>query len=111
MVVLFFMIYFPLQAKRFLSSREVHYVHAVILMVGFLVPTIPPLVTLLSGIRDESDPERLGYRVAFYPPNICFSIRADIEFYTINVPSNIMLTTGVTFLLLIFWKLYKASIL
>lgn len=107
MVSIFFIIFHPLRAKTFLSSRKVHYVHATIILVGILAPAITPLITVLSGISDNTNPEKFGYRVIFYPPQICLSIRKDIKFYAFNLPSNVMLTTGVTFLLLIFWKLYK----
>ena len=106
-ISIYLLIVYPLQAKTFLKTNKIHYVHAAIVATGLLAPTIPVLITLLADIDQEDHPERLGYRIFLYPATTCANVRGSIHFYTVNVPSNIMITTGVMFLLVIFWKLYK----
>lgn len=80
--------------------------HLAVALVGLVAPTLTPLATVLSDIaKDEG--QGLGYRVIVYPPHVCTSIKRDIQFYTFAVPFNFIVTTGVTLLVLIFWKLYK----
>jgi len=98
------MVYYPLKVNTFFKSKKVHYVHIAIAVVGLLAPTICPLLTTIakwSGLIAKD------YKVFLYPPNICINAQVDIRFYGLVMPLNFIIATGITFLLLILWKLYK----
>ena len=108
-ISLYFMVFYPVKAKNFMNSRKVHCLHFAVVLLGLAAPTLSPLVTILSS-TDQDDPQRFGYRVLRYPPLECVNIKGNIWFYALATPFNLIVTTGLTLLILIFWKLYKVRL-
>ena len=106
---IYVLIFHPLRAKSLLSSSKLKYIHLALVAVGLLAPLLDPITSTLHNLSDKTNFQTLGYRVRLYPPLGCGNIRREVYFYTVILPSNFMLTLGITFLILVFWKLLKAS--
>lgn len=83
--------------------------HKTIVLVGLIAPLFSPLVTILVSM--ESGDESLGYGVVIYPPYQCQVSNKKVVFYADIQPLNIMASLGLTFLILIFWKIYKVRLI
>ena len=108
---IYVLIFHPFKAKSLLASSRLKYIHLALVAVGLLAPLLGPITSTLHNLSDETDPWRVGYRVLFYPPIGCRNSKREVFFYTVVLPTHLIVILGITFLILVFWKLLKASCL
>ena len=92
---IFWTVRFPLSAKYFESKGYFFFVHIGMVIVALVVPVIPVAAVSATG----------GFTLTRFPPLICFAENVDVTFYGLNLPLCILLATGITLILLIFYTL------
>ena len=98
---IFFGVYFPIHAQRFLASpRKRRSLHVFALVLGLLFP-VPTIVLL--GVKGHS---LLG---TTFPPVVCTSQRRDIMIYTWMIPLTTLISVVITMLIFIFYKVIQVS--
>ena len=114
---LFWKIWFPINARLWEKKKRIKYIHLGCICIGVFVPFIP-LITLMSSFarRVSSDSSLsfvaggLGFASVRFPPLPCNGNDKQIIFYTHILPTDILLATGITFIILIFWLVHKVKI-
>ncbi len=104
-VSIMLIVFHPFKARSFLNTRKMKYIHAAITVVGLILPAMSPLIAVSSGANAVE--RKFGYGVVTYPPYICSNHNREVEFYTYILPLNLMVSSGLTCLVLLFWQLYK----
>ena len=75
-------------------------------IVGLVLPALPVIVTFTAG-----EPSRRGFGLSTFPPTNCDSLQsAPASFYSLVLPVNLILVTGIPLLVIIFWIIHKVSI-
>ena len=92
---------FPFQAHNFKVTAKMKYLHITVVLLALILPIIPVAVVLGTG----------GFSFARFPPIICTARNADVAFYALIIPIDVMLTLGITLLILLFWTIYKVCTL
>lgn len=115
-------VFFPYQARSFKASNEIKYIYISSIIVGITLPLVPVIASMAEfAVRVDSDPilqlqnvtfasGGLGYASFRFPPILCTATSADVVFYALALPINIIVIIGVTELILIFWTLQKVSL-
>ena len=98
---LFWGIRFPLQAKALATSNCQKYFHLVMVLLGLTLPIIPVIATLASG----------GFGLTRFPVILCTGKKGAATFYSLVLPIGILMQIGVSLLILIFWTIYKVTII
>ena len=114
---LFWKIWFPFNAKMREAKHQVKYIHAGCGLAGFLVPFIPIISLMASFVQQAKlDPSTdfvsggLGFSPVRFPPQPCNGNNKDVVFYTIILPSTLILAAGITLILLIFWLVHRVRV-
>lgn len=105
-VSLFWGIQFPFHAKSFKTAHRLKYIHIPMVIVGLVLPTLPGIVASTAG-----DPTVRGFRIATFPPIRCGSLQKDIVIYSLVLPVNLIVVTGISLLIIIFWVIHKVIII
>ena len=98
--ILFWNVRFP---KYYLILKRLHkikYIHLVSVLVAVVVPAIP--VAVINGTD--------GFVNGRFPPLLCVPKDAHDAFFLLTLPISIMIATGVTLLIAVFWTLQKVNI-
>ena len=95
-LAIFWTVKFPLSAKNFESKGYFLFVHIGMVVVALVIPVIPVAIVFGTG----------GFTLTRFPPLICFARNVDVTFYALNLPLCILLATGITLIVLIFYALY-----
>lgn len=116
---LFWKIWFPFNAKIHEVKLHVKYIHIGCVIIGVMIPFIP-IIALMSGFAESLKSDNplnrtfisggLGFVGVRFPPISCNGYDKVIIFYAIILPTNIILTSGITLTILIFWLVHKVSI-
>ena len=101
-VSLFWGIQFPFHARSFKEANHVKYIHIPMVIVGLVLPTLPVIVTFTAG-----EPSMRGFRMITFPPILCGSLQRDLTFYSLVLPLNLFLVSGIPLLIMILWAIYK----
>ena len=96
MTALFWNIKFPFHAKRFEKSRMIH---LLVVLLALVVPTIPVIASFSTG----------GFINSNYPPRLCVSKSREAAYYTIVLPSSIILATGTSLLVIVLIIIIKVT--
>ena len=98
-LVVFWTVKFPIQAKNFSNKHQ--YVHFVMLVLVIVLPCIPLAAVLATG----------GSILASFPPFQCFARNSDVTYYTFILPASIMMGTGIALIILILHTLIHVTAL
>ena len=99
------------------KKRKKKYLHFGCCVLGLFVPVIP-VISLVVGfvIQVNSSNDELsflsggiGVSLTRFPPLPCFEKNRDFVFYSIIIPTDILLTAGITLTILVFWIVYSVS--
>ena len=96
MTALFLKIKFPFHAKRFEKSRKIQ---LLVVLLALFLTTIPVIVSFSTG----------GFVTNHYPPRLCVSKSREAAYYTIVLPSSIILATGTSLLVMVLITINKVS--
>ena len=113
---LFWKIWFPFNAKNLQAKHQIKYIHIACGLAGFFIPFIPVIAHMANFARQaRSDPATdfvsggLGFTFVRFPPLPCNGRDVDIVFYTNIFPADVILTIGITLILLVFWLVHRVS--
>ena len=112
---IFWKIWFPFNARKRQTNRQIKYIHIACVLIGTLLPLVPIIIQMVKFARDVNFDNTsflnggLGFSIARLPPFSCFATDRDILFYTILVPTVIMAAVGTAFILLIYWLIHKVG--
>ena len=95
--VTFWGILFPFHYQTYKTSGKIRHVHRIAIAVGLLLPLIPVIAAFGTG----------GYAINTPPTLTCVPSDRDAIFYGIILLPAVMGLAGLTFQILIFWKLFK----
>eukprot|EP00731_Ephydatia_muelleri_P010669 Em0005g1255a len=99
--VIFWNVIFPLQVMDFNSRHWMKYIHALIVCVALLIPATTVAVVFGTG----------GFVSGTFPPLLCVSKSSEAAFYALVLPISIIIPSGVTLLLVVFWNVHKQHII
>ena len=106
-VSLFWWIQFPFHARSFKSAHRVKFIHISMVIVGLILPALPVIVAFTAG-----EPSRCGFGLSTFPPTNCDSKQsAPVTFYSLVLPVNLILVTGIPLLVITFWIIHKVNIM
>ena len=94
--MVFFAVYFPFRAKFLEKNGYFVYIHVVMVVVALLLACVPVAATFATG----------GFIVARFPTVNCFANNVDVTFYALEFPLSLMLATGLSLIVLIFYKVF-----
>ena len=118
---LFWTVFWPLRARSLKKSSKLRCIYIACTIAGFCIPLVP----IISAMADFS--ERVGMDDLFvrmnvtfisgglgfanpgFPPTLCVPSNADVIFYSLVLPINIIAMVGIAELILIFWRIHKVS--
>ena len=113
----FWKIWHPLNARSWQVTNKIKYIHCGCCLLGVFIPMIP-VISLMVGFAiqiNSSNDELsflsggLGFSLARFPPLPCFGTNRDIAFYSIIIPTDVLLTAGITLTILVFWIVHRVS--
>ena len=114
MVVLFWMIRFPVQAQTARATKNLRIVHIASLLTGFLYPLLPITTIIVTDTLQKQSTipfGRLGFGIAYWiPPILCTSTNRHIILYLTIFTSLLLVLVGITVLVLILWTLHRVSV-
>ena len=113
---LFWKIRFPHHSRSFQNTNKMACLHIGCGLAGLLIPLVP-VIALMSGyaVRIKSSGESfisggLGFTNVRFPPQPCNGNNKAIVFYSIILPTNLLLAIGITLTILILWIIHKVSV-
>ena len=79
------------------------------MLFSLLVPLLPVLVTIGHDVvtNGEEGVGTVGFTIIRLPPLICTGVSAEATFYSLVLPSILILDVGVALLILLFWFVHK----
>ena len=117
-VALFWKVWFPFHAKSYEVKHKNKYIHITCAILGLLIPLVPIIALMCSfAVQLESAESPgtdfvsggMGFSTVRFPPLPCNGNNKSVVFYTIILPTNILLASGITLTILIFWLVHKVS--
>ena len=120
-MVLFWKVRFPFHARSFEVAHKIKYIHIICVLIGLLLPLVPIVISMAKFAMDINSNEflrsknitfasgGLGYGQIRFPPVLCYGTDRNSVFYSLILLVNIILATGITFLILLFWLIHKVS--
>ena len=115
---LFWKVIFPFHAR---ILNKVKYIHITCVIIGILIPLLPVIASMANfavNLQKQSENSTsklqfisggLGFRSNRFPPLLCTGTSRDATFYSLILPLDIILASGCTMLLIIFWSVHKLS--
>lgn len=106
-------IQFPFHAHQHKSTHCIRWIHVICVVLGLLIPLIPVIVTVVDSIMDSNNSSSstqfgtLGFGVTRFPPVLCTGVDRSATYYSLVLPLNLILLTGITELAIIFWIIHK----
>ncbi len=108
---MFLSVVFPYRTRALRISKKLTYIHVACILVGLFLPAIPIIAAMSNyAVQSKSGAMlagRLGFGLRAFPPSLCSVIDADVAFYSIILPNNILVQIGVTMLILTIWYVHK----
>ena len=101
-VMMFLGVVFPIHMKHLSASGKIKYIHITMVLLGLILPWVPVAVTLGTG--------GLSPRDVVFPPIVCFGRDRGATIYSLNIVDSILLATGISLLILVFYKLIKVNV-
>ena len=95
--VIFWNVRFPDHYMLLNRRHQIKYIHLVSVLVAIVVPVIPVAAIFGTG----------GFVNGRYPPLLCLPSNPNAAFYSLVLPVSVLIASGVTLLLAVFWTLYK----
>ena len=99
--MIFWNVRFPDQYMLLNRRHQVKYIHLVSGLVAIVVPVIPVAAIFGTG----------GFVNARFPPLLCLPSNANAAFYSLVLPVSVLIASGVTLLLAVFWTLHKVRVI
>ena len=112
----FWKVVFPFHARSF---SKIRHVHITCIIIGIIFPLLPVLTSILKfsaklHMKSENSTSQvtflsggLGFRSTRFPPLLCISSDPDAMFYSLVLIVDLILASGCTLLLIIFWSLHR----
>ena len=94
---IFWGLQFPFHAEKFKNTGKNNYLHLTAILIGLILPGIVVAVHFITG----------GFDFGRIPAIYCNAMSRESNIYATIIPVAIMLTAGVTMLILIFTVIYK----
>ena len=113
----FWKIWFPFHARSFKMANQLKYIHTICGIAGFFIP-FAPMIALMSAyskaVKTQDPPTTfvkggMGFASVRSPPFPCNGNDKTVLFYSVIMPSDIILATGITLIILIFWLVHKVN--
>ncbi len=99
-IAIFWGVYWPIEASLMQGSRKKIVLHIFAVSIAFVMPAVP--VILIHYLSP-------GFTVTRFPPILCAAMDLKLNFYTFMLPISIIIASGLTLLVLTFWKLLKVQ--
>ena len=124
-VSLFWKIKFPFHARSFEMSGKFKYIHIICVIVGIMLPLLPIISSMAKfavDIRKQNNNSTsqikndlflsggLGFRSTRFPAILCSGTDADVIFYSVILPIDIILASGCTMLITVLWSVHRVSL-
>jgi len=113
---------FPYHSRSYEISGRMRYIHWTSLTVGILFPFVPVVTSMGKfgvDVRQRADNYTssqqlflsggLGFSMSRFPPILCTASDPEAIFYTTVLPIQFISLVGCSFLLIIFWTIYRVS--
>ena len=94
-VAVFWTIQFPITARRFENKGYFKFVHLGMVAAVLVLPWIT--LGIILGTQ--------GYVISRFPTILCFPRNVNVTFYAFILPLSIILATGMSLIVIIFWVL------
>ena len=94
---IFWSVKFPISFMQFKSHKNMKFLHAVVICLMVVVPVIPVAAVFGTG----------GFINARFPPLLCLPKNNDAAFYGLLFPMSILLASGVSLMIGVFWTIRK----
>ena len=120
---LFWQVVFPLHARS--MSGKIKYIHITCVILGVLLPLIPIISSMVDfalDLQNQTESASLpsssknsflsggmGFRSTRFPAILCTGTDPDIIFYTLILPMVVILASGCTMIITIFWSVHRVS--
>ena len=101
-VMVFLGVVFPIHMKRLSASGKIKYIHITMVLLGLIVPCMPVAVAFGTGGFSPRD--------IVFPPIVCFGRDREATIYSNSIVDSILLATGISLLILVFYKLIKVNV-
>ena len=95
-MALFWKIQFPLQSR---STKYNIHLHVASVFLAVLLALVPVIASAAKG----------GFVLIRFPPILCVGRDADVSFYTLVLPINLILGVGTSLLIYLLWKVHQVS--
>ena len=95
--MIFWNVRFPDYYLLLTRRHQLKYIHLMTILIAIFVPCIPVAVAFGTG----------GFINARFPPLLCLSRSANAAFFSLVLPVSILIASGVSLLLAVFWTLHK----
>ena len=82
------------------SAGRIKYVHVILICLGVTFPAVHVAVTFGVG----------EFTITRFPPIVCLPNNEDATFYSIVLPVSILMATGVSLLVVVFYELLKVRL-
>ena len=103
-VSLFWVIRFPFHFRSFKAAHRLKYVHIIMVVVGLVLPTLPVILPFTTG-----DPNMRGFGLTTFPPTNCDRLQGLLTFFSLPLPINLLLVTGIPLLIIVLWIVHKVK--
>ena len=115
MATLFWKVHFPLQAKSFRSTKRLRVLHAICVVIGLFLPTLPVIATIAEdavAARGSDQPRAgtIGFGFGIFPPILCSGMNVKVTFYSVIFPNVLLVYVGTTALILTVWRIHLVRI-
>ena len=113
---------FPFQARSFEMLGRIKYLHISCVALGIVVP-LTPVIALMADFALEVQSNEvlqaenvtfisggLGFTMGRFPPTLCYGYSSSVIFYTNVVPIILILSVGLTELILVFALIQKVKL-
>ncbi len=91
-------ILFPFHYRRFKISGRIKYIHVATIVLSLVVPTIPALLPLIHG-----------YTITSGPFGFCVPRDIDTTYFTLALPTSILMAITTSVFVSLFWRLLKVT--
>ena len=91
----------PLRIQQLDASGKIKYIHITMVLLGLVLPCVPVAVAFGTG--------GFSLRDIVFPPIICFGRDRGATVYSHSIVDSIIIATGVSLLILVFYKFIKVK--
>ena len=110
-LAIFWKLRFPFHSRAYQTAHRIKYIHITCVAIGIIFPALPVVATMSQAAYGTSSADAvkagLGFGLIRFPPILCTGRHGDTTFYSLILPSLLILMVGMTFLLIIFWTIHR----